>query len=162
MDLHPYDGSEQRYRHTDVDQTTGLAAVARILGLPAPPASDRLQYDLSFYSGGIGVLDKLAMALAFDEGLWSMIITGLGARAPDDLDGAGDEGEDFRWLMLGDADQRDIRVAAAEFIESNRASFQSPCSSEEEILFTAHSNVNDWTAIWRGADVINLLEFNQG
>jgi hypothetical protein len=67
MNLHPYDGVERRYRHTDAERDTGLAIVARLLRLPHISSSQVVGYDLSFYSGGIGVLDKLAITLQADR-----------------------------------------------------------------------------------------------
>jgi hypothetical protein len=63
MNLHPYDNIERRYRHTDIPNAEGLAVAARLLQLPEPLSGDEVFYDLSFFSGGIGVLDRLAISL---------------------------------------------------------------------------------------------------
>ena len=70
MNLHPYDNVERRYRHTDGTRGEGRDVVAQVLGLPKPPAGELL-FDLSFFSGRIGVLDRLAIAFPADPLLWS-------------------------------------------------------------------------------------------
>jgi hypothetical protein len=63
MSLPPYDNKEYRCRHSDADRREGLAKVAELLGLAGVSDQGGLFYDLSFYSGGIGVFDRLAVTM---------------------------------------------------------------------------------------------------
>lgn len=162
MELHPYDGVERRFRHTDDDTAQGRAVVAEILGLPQPPPSPELRYDLSLYSGGIGAFELLAVALPFSADTWSAIVVRLDARTPEHLVADPVAGDDFRWLVLGDQQDRDIRPAAAAFANDEKASFQNPCTDADELRFGSGSDVNDWTVIWRTANQLNFRGFSQG
>ena len=101
MPPHDYDNVERRYRHTDEAREAGLQAVALLLRLETPPPPEGLCYDLSFFSGGIGVLDRLAISLPADEALWAHVAEVLRARTPEEA--ARDEAwaEDFVWLLTG-------------------------------------------------------------
>ena len=59
--MRTYDGLTHLLRHTDADLTAGQQHVARLLGLQAAPAG--AMWELSLYAGGIGVYDKLALAV---------------------------------------------------------------------------------------------------
>ena len=159
----PYDGVERRYRDGDADRAEGLAAVAEVLQLQEPPPAGGLRYDLSFYSGGIGVLDKLAIALPATDAMWRQIVTGLGANAPEALANAADrrDADDFRWLIRCD-EPVDVRTAASRFVDRERAAFQPPCTTSDELLFVPQSTVNDWSVIWRTSDTISFSSFSQG
>jgi hypothetical protein len=91
MDLHPYDGVERRFRHTDAEREMGLAIVAQLLRLPRIPSNHVLLYDLSFYSGGIGALDNLAITLQPDQATWASIAEALRAKTPEQAS------QDARW-----------------------------------------------------------------
>jgi hypothetical protein len=162
IDLHPYDGVDRRYRHTDTDPAMGLAIVAHILGLPRTPSSEGLLYDLSLYSGGIGVLDRLAIAIPADPGLWAGVTAVLNAREPEDA--ANDVGwaEDFLWLIHGAEQPSPIREAAMKFVNSERKPFQEECAQRSRLLFQSNSDVNDWAVIWGTDGQLNYLGYSQG
>jgi hypothetical protein len=162
MELHPYDGVERRYRHSDPDRTLGLAVVAYLLGLPGPPPPDGLCYDLEIYSGGIGVLDSLAIALPSSCDVWTVVAAHLKARSPEEAlkDVAWEE--DFRWLVLGDDAPVPIRPAAVIFVNRERHDFQSECTSSDRILFGGGSDVNDWQVVWGDDTHLNYLGYGQG
>jgi hypothetical protein len=162
MNLHPYDGVDRRFRHTDADPATGLAIVAHILGLPRTPSSQGLLYDLSFYSGGIGILDHLAIAIPADLGLWAGVIAALSAREPELA--ANDVGwaEAFLWLIKGAEQPSLIREAAMEFVNSKLKSFQEECTPRSRLLFQYNSDVNDWAVIWGTVAHLNYLGYSQG
>ena len=77
----------------------GLEIVAKLLGLPSSPPFDGTFYDLSFYSGGIGVVDRLAVALRANPMVWAHVNTSFQLVTPED--GAHDPtyAEDFNWLI---------------------------------------------------------------
>ena len=63
MDIPPYDNKEYRFRDEDSSTQAGRQRVAALLGLPNAPSPEGLRFDLSFFSGGIGVYDKHAIAM---------------------------------------------------------------------------------------------------
>src|SRR5262245_39832002 len=162
INLHPYDGIDRRYMHTDPDTAQGRAVVAQILGLAAPPAEPGLRYDLSIYSGGIGVLDKLAVSLPSLPELWSQVRATVSGRTPEDLAADHVAGVDFRWLIMRNDVHRDVREAATTFVNAERAAFQALCAIDDELLFSPDSTVNDWTAVWRHDNQMNFLGFSHG
>ncbi len=161
MDLHPYDNVERRFRHTDSAGEEGRGVVARVLRLPQPPAG-KLLYDLSFFSGGIGTLDKLAVTLPADPALWSCVATSFSGRTPEEAAQDRSWIEDLLWLLTGEELEVPIRPAAVQFINQHRREFQAECVSSSRILFGHESDVNDWEALWGDDTLFNYLGYSQG
>ena len=161
-DLHPYDGIDQHYQHTDSNPARGLAIVAYKLGLAKTPSPEGLLYDLSIYSGGIGVHDQLAITIPANSDLWAEIIAFLNAREPEDIAKDPYWAEDFLWLLHADAPPSPIREAAMKFVNSARRSFQDECTSSSRVLFHTNSDVNDWIVIWGTDTLLNYLAYSQG
>jgi hypothetical protein len=162
MNLHPYDNIERRYRHTDIPNIDGLAVVARLLHLSGPPAGDEVLYDLSFFSGGIGVLDRLAISLPAGPILWERVRNALRAKTPEELGGDVATAEELRWLLCDDEQWDSPRQAAIRFINQERRTFQDECHPESRILFMESSDVNDWQALWGDDLQLNYLGYSQG
>jgi len=160
--LHPYDGVDRRYRHTDADPAAGLAIIARVLGLHRTPSSEGLLYDLSLYSGGIGVLDRLAIVIPADPGLWVEGAAALNAREPEDAVNDVAWAEDFLWLIHGVEQPLPIREAAMKFVNTERRPFQEECTPRSRVLFQSNSDVNDWAVIWGTDAHLNYLGYSQG
>lgn len=162
MDLHPYDGKERRYRHTDADLREGIRLVTQLIYLPTPPPRLGLLYDLSFYSGGIGILDRLAITLPLQLPQTLGVVAGLRASTPDDA--LSDPGwrDDFLWLVDDEDNPLPPRAAAARFIHENRREFQPECDASSAIWFEPVSNVNAWTALWHSHDLLSYLAYDQG
>jgi hypothetical protein len=159
--LHPYDNVERRFRHTDPAGDEGRAVVGWLLCLQEPPASELL-YDLSFFSGGIGVLDHLAITLPFDSALWLSVVSSLHGRTPEEA--AADESwaGNLIWLLTGEEEEVPIRPAAVRFINQQRREFQAECVPSSRILFVHDSDVNDWVALWGDDTRLNYLGYSQG
>ena len=162
LNLHPYDGVDRHYCHTDADPAAGLAIVTQVLGLPETPSGEGLFYDLSIYSGGCGVLDRLAIAIPADPGVWAAATAALEAREPEDAARVEGWAEDFIWLLDGDGEPLHVREAAARFVNSERRSFQMACAPYSRMLFQSHSDVNDWAVIWGDETHLNYLGYSQG
>jgi hypothetical protein len=161
VDLHPYDNVERRYRHTDGTRDEGRKVVAQVLGLPEPPAGELL-FDMSFFSGGIGVLDRLAIALPADPALWSSVVKSLRCRTPEEASADESWLGDLLWLLTGDKERIPIRPAAARFINRERREFQTECVPTSRILFGYESDVNDWVVLWGDDARLNYLGYSQG
>lgn len=163
MNLHPYDNIERRYRHTDLSITEGLLIVARLLHLAQSLTyNESTFFDLSFFSGGMGVLDRLAIRLPAGPELWQHAGTALQARTPEEMSADVAVAEDFRWLLCGDEEWSSPRLAAVQFINSERHSFHRQCRPTDRILFAGASDVNDWVALWGDDTEFNYLGFSQG
>ena len=155
-DLHPYDGVERRYRHTDADTAAGLAAVGKLLRWAGPLAG--LEYDVSFYSGGVGVLDKLAISFAVGTEGWGPFVRALEAVPVGEL--AGDE--DCLWLVRGDEETVAPEVAVVGFVNEQRKAFQPVCLATDRVFFQRWSNVNDWLVLWGDDSRLSYLAYSAG
>jgi hypothetical protein len=161
VDLHPYDNVERRFRHTDQARADGREVVARVLHLSEPPAGD-VFYDLSFFSGGIGVVDQLAITLPADPALWSRVISSLRARTPEEAVADRSWAGDLIWLLTDEEEEVPIRPAAIQFINRHRQDFQAKCDSSSRILFGNESNVNCWSVVWGDDTQLDYLGYDQG
>lgn len=159
MDLHPYDGVTRRFGDGD-GQADGPAIVARILGLAAMPPE--AHYEMSFYSGGIGVLDHVAIGVPLAHVQLAAVRAHLGAEVPDLLAADPEWGEDFLHLVTDDDAPCALAVAVATFVEARRASFQPPCVPGDAVWFEPASTVNGWSALWVHGDGLGYLGFVQG
>jgi hypothetical protein len=160
MDLHPYDGKERRYRNSDADRADGLKIVAKLLRLASPPEPNSLRYDLSFYSGGIGVLDVLGITYACSLAEFERIAVGLNAQ--DVAAAVGDPAwaGDLLWLI--DADVLLPGDAATRFVLEEKFDFQAVCTPSSPTRFVVGSGVNDWTVLWFESLHLNYRGYSQG
>ncbi len=167
MDLHPYDGVNRRFLHTDIDRTAGFDVIARILRLPISLLKNDILYDLSFYSGGVGIIDRLAISLPADVTLWASIIDKLGAKTIEAANQNSDWASDLAWLVSdGEDDEEEEneliivdREAAIKFVNGERYKFQTSCKTIDRIYFTEESNVNSWCALWGEDRNIKALHY---
>jgi hypothetical protein len=162
MDLQPYDGIERRFRHTDVDPRAGLDLIARLLRLSQPPAPDEALYELSFYSGGTGVLDRHALAIRVTPAVWAHVASALNAVTPEEAGMAPDWADELAWLLAGEEERIPLRHAAVAFINSKRRDFQAECSPADHILIVDGSGVNYWSVLWGTDQLLNYLGYDQG
>lgn len=160
MNLHPYDGKERRFTHKDIKQGKGLSIINDLLGFE--PQGNGLLYDLSFYSGGIGVIDKLAITFPASYCKFEVLKNKLEILSPEDAGNDEFWSEDFIWLVEDEALKQDIRVKSINFINENKLPFQATCTANSDIFFVKWSDVNDWTVIWIDSGVFNYAAFSQG
>lgn len=162
-ELHPYDGVERRFRDDDVDPSRrdrGRELVARLMGHVRLPATAGLRYDLSFYSGGLGVIDRLYVALPCGADEVDAIVAGLGyvtpevavAAAPDDLE----------WLEPDDGARRTARELVAGLVDDERAEFQPPLGERGRVWLAPGSDVNAWTLLYEQDGRLCLIGRDQG
>ncbi|HEY3808221.1 MAG TPA: hypothetical protein VGL61_36830 [Kofleriaceae bacterium] len=157
IDLHPYDNKERRFHHDDAQRDEGLALVARFLKLPsAPPAA---RYDMRFYSGGIGIIDHVAIAIAVDHAEALRIALACGYVAPSAA--SGDWRADLEWLVGADEGVA-FSSALVTFIADGRREFQPAYATGGPIWFELESNVNHWGVIWHADGVLAHLAYDQG
>ena len=162
MTVPRYDNVEHHFRHTDSSSELGREQVASLLGLVDTPEPEGLQYELSFFSGGIGVLDKHAIAMTADVNIWSTVAAHLDAKSPMELAADDEWGNAFVWLVSHGEDFASVSDAAIAFINSEQAEFQERCNRDMKCLFEKHSNVNDWVALWGTERSLFYLAYSQG
>jgi hypothetical protein len=161
VDLHPYDNVERRYRHTDGTHDEGRVVVAEVLGLPEPPAGVLL-FDMSFFSGGIGVLDDVAISAPANPALWSNVVKSLTCRTVEEADADETWREDVIWFLTLKEERLPMRPAAVRFINQERREFQTECLPTSRILIKDLSDVNDWVILWGDDARLNYLGHSQG
>jgi hypothetical protein len=120
----PYDGRTHLHRDGDADPTEGHAIVCRVLGLATTP--DDVRYELELHSGGIGIVDRLAISFPAMPARIGAIVMKLSGGLRDD--------EDLRWLLdvdegspLDPLRSRSSTRGAASF--SRRATTRPTCGS---------------------------------
>jgi len=151
--MRTYDGLTHLLRHTDADPTAGQQHVARLLGLTTAPPGAR--WELSLYAGGIGIFDKLALAVPAAAIDLAALSRHLRLQTVADFD----DPDELAWLVGKDDDQP-IGEAVAAFLAERRRDFQPAPGSEA--WFAAESDVNHWEAVWVADDLLAFLLFDQG
>ena len=143
MNLHPYDGKQRRFRHDDADPAEGTCIVERILRIDLPRPIPELRYELSFYSGGIGVIDHI----------WISLLTGDTATLIANLGFAAQLTPDICELVDDDV---------AGFIAGHRAPFQPAPAPDAAVWFDAWSGVNHWELAYVQAGWLHVIAYDQG
>jgi hypothetical protein len=134
VDLPLYDDEDYRYHHTDAEPYRGRQVVANVLRIPQLPVGPVL-YDLWLYSGGIGVLNRLAITLPADPALWSHVVDSHQGRSPEEAMLDQSWADSLIWLLTEEEERVPIRPAAVQFINENRRKFQAECFFTSRILF---------------------------
>jgi hypothetical protein len=137
MDQHPYDGKTRHFRHDDPDPTEGHAIVLGRLGIMLRD----LSYELSFYSGGVGVIDHVAITGAIHASAFEALAGRLGAMRVEEGLLDPEWGEDLGWLL--DCESRWPWEAAVDFVVRHRRPFLPGRDANTPIRFVHNSDVND-------------------
>lgn len=160
INLHPYDGKERVFTHRDSDTNQGIDIISKMLGI-SPPI-EGLTYSLSFYSGGVGIIDDVAVSMKVNNRVLREIKDELKQSTP--LEATQDEewAEDFVWLVTDEDVDLSIEDHVVNFLNENRKEFQAPCTKECEIYFLRMSDVNSWSAIYVDNEQLHYLAYMQG
>lgn len=165
-DLHPYDGRTRCFGHDDAapeQRARGRALVARLLGLPAPPAAEGLCYSLSFHSGGSGVIDRLHVAMPSTEQEAEVIAARLGLVTFEAAQADAEARVEIEWLVHDDEHaERTLVEALAAFIDLERAEFQPRPGAGARVWLASESNVNTWTLVYAVDGTLAFLAYDQG
>lgn len=160
IDMRPYDGIDYRYTSSDFDKENAIVVVKNILGFT--PEAEGLDFSLNFFSGGVGVDDRLAIRCKFNPADWSLAIGKLNLKPPMEVLSNSEWGVDFAWLVSNDETPSDIGKDCCSFVNANRWAFQDVVSQQHSLLFADESNVNTWSVVWVVGDKLNYLGFDQG
>src|SRR5262249_38926455 len=140
------------FRHDDADPSQlvcGRALVARLVGLQARALPlDGLRYDLRYYSGGIGVLDRLHIALPCAPLCVDAVVAGLGLLTIEAIMADDAQREEIAWLVSGDDEPSSLAAAAVSFIDEQRAEIQPKPNEQARIWFAPESGVNTWSLVY--------------
>jgi hypothetical protein len=159
--MRKYDNVDYRFRSSDAKSEEAVEAISDILGFL--PDTNLLEYDLRFFSGGIGVDDRLAFSCAVTPDMLGAAVTNLRLVSPEEALSYPGWAEDFIWLVKHQGgDATSIRFSSADFINSKRRPFQSQCNESLAIFFARGSDVNTWTAVWISDNKLNCLYVDQG
>ena len=158
--MREYDGIEKRYQRPDADLAKSLMIIENLLGFT--PLEDRLEFDLSFWAGGSGVLDKLAVSCSVTPEQMELAQDKLRLYSPEAAIALDEWRDDFIWLVEDEDVCTDVLVRSAHFINENKAPFQDVCLKTQSIYFAYMSDVNGWTAVWGQQDRLNYAYFCQG
>jgi len=161
VNLHPYDGQTRRFRDGD-GEGLGRILVERLLRIPASSAIEGLRYDLSFYSGGLGILDHLAITVPIAHVELPAVLARARAETPERIVADASWCEYFLWLIDDEEQPSPLRDAAARFVNEHRADFQRECRADSAIWFESQSGVNSWVALWDSDGQLGYLAFDQG
>ncbi|WP_143141149.1 hypothetical protein [Nannocystis exedens] len=165
--LHRYDDVERRFCDADRDlrqRERGLALVARLLGLPALETTDGLRYDLRYFSGGIGVIDRLHVALPCGAAEVDAIVARLGLVTPEDAVADAAWREDFEWFVSDEDGEGllPLRARVVAFLAEKRADFQPRPDERARVWFARSSNVNTWSVVYEQDGTLCLAAYDQG
>jgi len=144
MDLHPYDGKERRFRYDDATRDDGRMLVANFLRLPSAPRD--AVFDMRFYSGGMGIVDHVAIAFAAERDEAARIAESLGFVGADEIDVS---------LLDGDGD-------LAQFIAEHRRGFQPDYADGDPIWFEDGSDDIHWSVLWHAHGMLAYAAYDQG
>lgn len=159
---HPYDNQARRYRHDGPHRARGLQLVAKVLRLADGALVESAKFDLSFYSGGIGVVDRLAIHLQATAEVVEQVVRNLEGVAPEVLALDPAYAEDFLWLVSDDGNNSSPRSDSVRFVNEERKEFQPLCDDHSRVFFADWSTVNDWVVLWTAAGSLNYLGYGQG
>jgi hypothetical protein len=149
----------RRFRHTDGDPIEGLAAVTRVLRLPRQPSTTGLLYDLTFFSEGLGIIDRLAITLPVDAAAVRAWVEHLNAFPPDVADADATWGDEFRGLVHRHDDTLTPEVALAVFISEQRHAIQPTCKLNDPAWVCVDSGVNSWAMLWYRDGLLSYLAY---
>jgi hypothetical protein len=164
-DLHPYDGQERRFLHDDRDPAKLARAhglVARLLRLPAPPPLDGLQYDMRFYSGGMGSSDRIRIALPRTPAEVDALVAARRLATPEEAVADAAMRDDFEFVVLHEEDPQPLRVAVAAFVMEHRAEFQPIPEENSRVWFSRDTGPNAWTVVYEREGVLALIADDDG
>jgi hypothetical protein len=158
--MRSYDGIDYRYTSSDADREKAAGIVTNLIGF-RPEAND-LGYSLSFYAGGTGVDDRLAIRCQYQEADWPAVIHRLRLVSLEEAANIADWVDELRWLMGGEASTASLNQQCYTFINAAKHDFQDSANEQWEALFSNESDVNSWCVVWRSGHHLNYLSFDQG
>jgi hypothetical protein len=160
VEIHSYDGVDYRYTSADIDRDHAIGVIAKILGIRPDP--NALDYSLNFFSGGIGVLDRVAIRCRIDASDWAILNSKLRLKSPSDALADSNWAEDFLWLVGGDDPAEYVNESCRNFVNEHKQAFQDNAGADCNLFFSNESDVNSWRVVWVIDGNFNYISFDQG
>jgi hypothetical protein len=170
--LHDYQGIRHRFKDDDLDPRLleqGQAIIIEILKLPSLMDVSPIKYDLSFYSGGMGIIDNLFIKLSCNSTKVSEIISSLKLAdvANDNLDL--DLRDYLIWRAIDEESEESVDICTlirnnkiSQLVNDEKADFQDIASSEHFICFSESTGPNYGTIIYYLNGSLNYISYDYG
>jgi len=158
--MREYDNVDYRYSSQDGGKEKAIDFISAFLGFT--PEFSTLVFDLNFFSGGIGVHDRLAFSCNATIGQLEKAVEKRHLIVPAAIEANLECGEDFEWLVNSAGVRRPIEESCLDFLNAEKREFQDPCTAKCQMHFAQFSNVNTWTAVWGEEGRLNCLHYDQG
>jgi hypothetical protein len=170
--LHDYQGIRHRFKDDDLDPRLlerGQSIVVEILKLSNLIDVSLIGYDLSFYSGGMGIIDNLFMKLSCNSTKASEIISSLKLVdvANDNLDL--DLRDYLISIAIDEESEESVDICTlikhnkiSQLVNEEKADFQDIASSEHFICFSESTNPNYGTIIYYLNGSLNYISYDYG
>ncbi|VXC07653.1 conserved hypothetical protein [Pseudomonas sp. 8BK] len=158
--MRSYDGVNYQYISDDAEKEKVIGIIANLIGFR--PKTDRLAYSLSFYAGGIGVDDRLAVSCLLDNSNWPAMVQRLRLKRVSEISDNPIWEEEFRWLVGAEETEGSLEEHSYRFINTEKHDFQYAADQQCEIFLSNESDVNSWCVVWRVNGHVNYLSFEQG
>jgi hypothetical protein len=170
--LHDYQGIRHRFKDDDLDPRLlerGQSIVVEILKLSNLIDVSLIGYDLSFYSGGMGIIDNLFMKLSCNSTKASEIISSLKLVdvANDNLDL--DLRDYLISIAIDEESEESVDICTlikynkiSQLVNEEKADFQDIASSEHFICFSESTSPNYGTIIYYLNGSLNYISYDYG
>ncbi|MCI0917472.1 hypothetical protein JNA64_09880 [Pseudomonas stutzeri] len=131
--MRSYDGVNYQYISDDAEKEKAIGIIANLIGFR--PKTDRLAYSLSFYAGGIGVDDRLAVSCLLDNSNWPAMVQRLRLKSVSEISDNPIWEEEFRWLVGAEETEGSLEEHSCRFINTEKHDFQYTADQQCEIFF---------------------------
>lgn len=158
--MRSYNGVEHRHEGAGSDTRKILEVVEKLIGFRPVPSD--LDYSLSFYAGGTGIDDRLAVRCRLQKSDLSAAVRHLRLVDVDQVAAGAEWLEELRWLMDAEDSEVPLHELSSAFIEAERRQFQDHPTTTSKVFFSATSDVNSWCVVWLSGEYLNYLSFDQG
>lgn len=117
---------------------------------------------MSFYAGGAGVDDRLAVRCRYRDIDWPVVSQRLRLVGIKEAADNSEWIEELRWLVAAKNSAALLDEQCVRFINAEKHDFQDEADNQWEVFFTDESDVNSWCVVWRNSHHLNYLSFDQG
>jgi hypothetical protein len=170
--LHDYQGIRHRFKDDDFDPSLlerGQAIIREILKLPSLMDVSPIKYDLSFYSGGTGIIDNVFIKLSCNSTKASEIISSLKLVdvANENLDL---ESHDYLiWSTIEEESEESVDICTlirnnkiSQLVNDEKADFQDIASIEHFICIGENTGPNYGTIAYYLNGSLNYISYDYG
>ncbi|APR84563.1 Hypothetical protein A7982_09912 [Minicystis rosea] len=121
-----------------------------------------MRYDLRFTSGGMGICDRLHIALPCAPEEVDAIVARLGLVSPEVAVADERWGAEIAWLVSDEDEPRPLHAAVVAFVAAKRAELQPLPDEHARVWLAPASGVNAWTLVYEQDGELGFISFDQG